>query len=182
MKNKGLYIAIIVIIVGAAAFLLWKPKTQTSTESADKASTESQSQLTDSSSKIAGEDSTSGNPATTPTAPKDKTDQSDQAQFSNEDDIQSPDVAVQEISFSGTAFSPSKLTIKNGDIIIFKNNSDKNFWPASGPHPQHTNYPEFDPKKGIAAGGKFEFKFTKAGTWGFHDHLTPSAFGSITVE
>lgn len=102
--------------------------------------------------------------------------------FSGEDDIMAPDIIVHEVSFSGSAFSPANLTIKNGDIVVFKNNSSKDFWPASAPHPQHTDYPEFDPKKRIAPGGTYEFKFTKTGAWGFHDHITPSAFGKITVQ
>ncbi len=92
------------------------------------------------------------------------------------------DVQVYEIAFDGKAYTPSTLTIKNGDIVVFKNNSDKNFWPASARHPDHLEYPEFDPKKGIAAGQTWQFKFTKSGAWGFHDHLTPSAYGKITVQ
>lgn len=92
------------------------------------------------------------------------------------------DVQVFEIAYDGKAFSPAALTIKKGDVVVFKNNSDGDFWPASGPHPQHTNYPEFDPKKPIVAGQTWQFKFTKSGTWPFHDHLTPSAFGKITVN
>lgn len=115
-----------------------------------------------------------------PTTPP--TDNQTDGRFSGEDDIMAPDVAVHEISFSGTAFSPANLTIKNGDIVVFKNNSNKNFWPASGPHPSHTNYPEFDAKREMAPGEIFQFKFTKTGSWGFHDHLTPTAFGRIVVE
>lgn len=92
------------------------------------------------------------------------------------------DVAVFEIGYDGKAFSPSELTIKNGDVVIFKNNSDQDFRPASGPHPVHTNYPEFDPKKSIAAGGSWQFKFTKSGSWPFHNHLNPSIGGTITVQ
>lgn len=92
------------------------------------------------------------------------------------------DVAVFEIAYNGTAFSPPQLTIKNGDVVIFKNESDKSFWPASGPHPVHTNYPEFDAKKSIGPGQKYEFKFTKTGEWPFHDHLNPSATGKIIVK
>lgn len=92
------------------------------------------------------------------------------------------DVQVYEIAFDGNAYTPSTLTIKNGDIVVFKNNSSKDFWPASARHPDHLEYPEFDPKKGIAAGETWQFKFTKSGAWGFHDHLTPSAFGKITVQ
>ncbi len=92
------------------------------------------------------------------------------------------DVAVYEIAFNGTAFNPAQLEIKNGDVVIFKNESDKSFWPASGPHPTHTLYPEFDAKKAIAPGSSWQFKFTKVGIWPFHDHLTPSAFGKIIVK
>jgi plastocyanin len=92
------------------------------------------------------------------------------------------DVQVFEISYNGTAYTPSTQTVKAGDTIIFKNDSDKSFWPASGPHPSHTLYPEFDPKKAIPAGGTWSFKFTKVGVWPFHDHLNPTAFGKITVQ
>jgi plastocyanin len=92
------------------------------------------------------------------------------------------DVSVFEVTYDGKAFAPSQLTIKNGDIVRFKNNSTGNFWPASAPHPAHTVYPEFDPKKAIAAGQTWEFKFTKSGTWSYHDHINPTAFGKITVQ
>jgi plastocyanin len=95
---------------------------------------------------------------------------------------QNVDIAVFEIVYNGETFAPSQLTIKNGDVVIFKNESDKSFWPASGPHPQHTNYPEFDPKKAIPAGQDWQFKFTKSGSWPFHDHLNSSVFGKITVQ
>lgn len=95
---------------------------------------------------------------------------------------QNVDVAVFEVVYNGTNYSPAQLTIKNGDVVIFKNESDKSFWPASAPHPQHTDYPEFDPKKALGAGQEWQFKFTKTGAWGFHDHINPSAFGRITVQ
>ena len=92
------------------------------------------------------------------------------------------DIAVFEINYDGTTFNPSQLTIKAGDVVIFKNNSSGSFWPASGPHPGHTAYPEFDPKKAIGAGQSWQFKFTKTGNWPFHDHINPSVFGKIIVE
>jgi len=86
------------------------------------------------------------------------------------------------ITYNGTAFSPSQLTVKTGDTVNFVNNSSRSFWPASGPHPQHTNYPEFDPKQGIATGEHWSFTFTKVGSWPFHDHLNATVFGRIVVE
>jgi plastocyanin len=100
-------------------------------------------------------------------------------QFSDETDLDKGQVF--EISYNGVAFAPANLSIKAGDTVVFKNNSTKSFWPASAPHPQHTNYPEFDARQGIAPGQTFQFKFLKVGSWGFHDHLSPTAFGKITV-
>ena len=74
-----------------------------------------------------------------------------QGHFSSEQDVEGVDVQVFEVAYDGTVFSPSTVSVKNGDIIIFKNNSKADFWPASNPHPMHSDYPEFDPKKPIAA-------------------------------
>jgi plastocyanin len=93
-----------------------------------------------------------------------------------------PDILVSEVSYDGQKFSPKTLNIKVGDVVIFKNDSQKNFWPASGPHPEHTSLAGFDAKKSIPPGEEFQFKFTKTGEWGFHDHLNPSATGTISVK
>ncbi len=95
--------------------------------------------------------------------------------------IDGSDVAVHSIVYDGTKFIPTSITIKQGDIIIFKNASSKGFWPATDPHPSHTNYPGFDADHAVAPGDTFEFKFTKLGNWGYHDHLNPSTDGSIVV-
>lgn len=94
----------------------------------------------------------------------------------------SPDVQVFEVVYNGSEYSPATSTIRVGDIVIFKNNSKGSFQPASSPHPNHTDYPEFDAQKPIAAGQSFQFKFTKAGTWRFHDHLSSHVRGTIVVE
>jgi plastocyanin len=86
-----------------------------------------------------------------------------------------------EISMTDAAYAPSALTVKKGDTVKFTNNGTKANWPASAPHPTHTDYPEFDPKVGVAVGQSWSFTFTKTGTWRFHDHLNPTRFGSITV-
>lgn len=107
---------------------------------------------------------------------------SSDAHFSGEADIGGNDVSVQQVVYNGTSFTPSSLTVKSGDIVVFKNQSSSSFWPASGPHPEHTDYPEFDPKKPIPAGQSFQFKFTKVGTWKYHDHMNSAARGTITVS
>lgn len=87
-----------------------------------------------------------------------------------------------EVVYTASGFSPKTLTIKTGDTVVFKNNSGEDFWPASGPHPTHTNYPEFDAKKAISSGGSYSFTFTRTGSWKYHNHLNPGSTGTITVQ
>ncbi len=103
-------------------------------------------------------------------------------QFSGgEAEAPGPDIQVWEVSYANGEFAPKVLDIKKGDYVFFKNKSTVDFWPASNPHPAHTGYSGFDAKAPIAPGGKFQFQFTKAGAWGFHDHLNPGAAGTINV-
>ena len=90
--------------------------------------------------------------------------------------------ATSTISMNANGFEPSTITIKKGSTVTFVNNDKKNHWPASAPHPIHTDYPAFDPRQAIAASASWSFTFDQAGTWKFHDHLNPSFFGSVTVE
>lgn len=174
MNQKHIFAAIAVVVVLIAGFLLFN-QADDSNELASNTNTSNTADSTENvntantntvdNSNVNVPTNTTTPPATgEPTVPQD------------------PDIAVFEIVYNGTSFSPSQLTIKNGDVVIFKNESNKSFWPASGPHPEHTNYPEFDPKKAIAAGQDWQFKFTKAGSWPFHDHLNASVFGKITVQ
>lgn len=85
------------------------------------------------------------------------------------------------VRYDGTRFSPSPITIKVGSTITFMNESGRDMWPASAPHPTHTDYPGFDAAKPIKPGQSYSFIFTKAGIWKYHNHLDPTKFGSVTV-
>jgi plastocyanin len=98
-----------------------------------------------------------------------------------EGDAAAPDIQVVEVDYDGTAFTPSTVTIKANDYVLFKNKSTVNFWPASDPHPTHTGYPGFDAGKSIAPGGRYTFQFTKIGSWGYHNHFNPSIRGTVVV-
>jgi len=93
-----------------------------------------------------------------------------------------PSAKTVAISYTDAGFSPTTVTINKGDSVTFTNNSNSSMWVASGPHPVHTNYPEFDQKTGVTKGQSYTFKFEKAGTWGFHNHQNPSKFGSVIVK
>ena len=98
-----------------------------------------------------------------------------------EGEATSPDIAVAAVNFDGSKFTPSPVNIKANDWVFFKNNSQADMWVASNPHPTHTDYPEFDSKKAIAPGATYKFQFTRAGTWGYHNHLDPSVKGMVSV-
>jgi plastocyanin len=102
---------------------------------------------------------------------------------SDNQDSSSAEVLSGEVTVSMTdsGFTPSNITIKKGTKVIFVNNGTKPIWPASNPHPTHTDYPGFDPLEGIAVGQSWSFTFDKVGVWGFHDHLLAFRGGKITV-
>ncbi len=176
MNSKYLFTIIAIVVVLIAGFLLMN-QTSAPTEISNQNSSVSNANTEDALSNANNDSVNNAAPTTN----------------SNQDDMRGPqsqeptepdgnDVAVFEIVFDGKVFNPSQLTIKAGDVVVFKNESSGSFWPASGPHPEHTLYPEFDPKKAIGAGQSWQFKFTKTGTWGFHNHMYSTATGKIIVE
>ena len=94
------------------------------------------------------------------------------------------------IDVTDDSFSPKTLTIKVGDTVKWVNKGTKEMWPASAIHPIHEVYPEkgscfagkFDASCQIAPGSSWSFTFSQKGTWNYHDHLNPSAYGKIIVE
>lgn len=86
------------------------------------------------------------------------------------------------ISMTANGFEPSMVTVTAGTTVTFVNNDSAEHWPASAFHPTHLELPGFDALKGIAPEGSYSFTFSEAGTWKFHDHLTPTLFGSVVVE
>lgn len=99
------------------------------------------------------------------------------------------------ITHADSGYSPQAVTIKKGAAVTFKNESANATWPASAMHPTHTVYPGsgldkcgtgeqstiFDACRGLATGESWSFKFDNAGSWKYHDHLTPTHFGAIEV-
>ncbi len=165
MNNKILYAVVALVVILIVGGIVYSQSKQTNAPEAPNYVNSNQEQK---------------NPATSETNTTNNTET--QGTLSDANSMEDTQAAIHQITFDGKSYTPSNLTIKNGDIVVFKNNSDKDFWPASAPHPIHTAYPEFDAKSALAPGKIFQFKFTKPGKWGFHDHLTPSAVGSITVE
>ncbi len=104
--------------------------------------------------------------------------------------VSPPAAPPNTIIYSDAGFSPSSLTVSKGTSVTFRNDSSRQMWPASGPHPTHEAYPEpggcigskFDACAGIDPGGSWTFEFNQVGTWRYHDHLNASLRGTIVVE
>lgn len=103
---------------------------------------------------------------------------------------QTPTVKENVVTYANSGFSPSILTIKKGETVIFKNQSSNSMWTASAVHPTHREYPTtggclgstFDACSGIQPGNSWSFRFNISGTWKYHNHLSPSDTGTIVVE
>lgn len=85
------------------------------------------------------------------------------------------------ISMTPDEFSPTNLTIRVGDTVVFRNDDTKSRWPASAIHPTHLLCPGFDSLEPIPPGGTYSYTFTVTKECPMHDHLIPSLRGKITV-
>ena len=104
------------------------------------------------------------------------------------------DVYVVEVTNNG--FVPRELTIKQGDSVQFVAKDGGRHWPASAVHPTHEVYPgssikkcngpeedtTFDACMVLSQDSAYEFRFTEAGSWTYHDHIHPALTGTVTVE
>ena len=100
------------------------------------------------------------------------------------------------IEITSSGFSPSSLTVSQGDKITFINRGSSLSWPASAVHPTHRAYPGsdinkcntaeekniFDACRGLKQGESYSFTFNDKGSWKYHDHLNTGSFGEIVVE
>jgi hypothetical protein len=79
-------------------------------------------------------------------------------------------------------YVPNNITISKGTRVTFSSVVDREYWPASNPHPDHHIYSGFDPRQPVAASSTWSFVFDTYGVWGFHDHLRSYLTGTIYVE
>ncbi len=85
------------------------------------------------------------------------------------------------ISYDGNGFSPDSITVKSGDKVTIKNDSQNDLNFKSNPHPIHTDNTELNVGE-VAPGESKTFTVTKVGTWGYHNHLSQTQQGTIIVQ
>lgn len=87
-----------------------------------------------------------------------------------------------EVVYQDGAFNPDTVTVQVGTPVRFVNGGDDEMWVASAPHPEHTDYPGFDQGEAVGNGGEYTFTFDNPGSWNYHNHENPTAFGTVVVE
>ena len=89
-----------------------------------------------------------------------------------------------------SGFQPQTITIRKGQTVTWKNNSDAPVWPASAMHPTHSVYPTtggcigstFDACKNLSNGESWSFQFDEIGSWKYHNHLRGGDYGIVIVQ
>ena len=103
----------------------------------------------------------------------------DEILFIAKDMIAQGDIVVK---ITPDGFIPLEVNIKQGEKVVWWNESGAYAWPASDLHPTHTLYSAFDPLEPIPEGQAWAFVFNRAGEWKYHNHLKPNARGLVRVE
>jgi plastocyanin len=98
------------------------------------------------------------------------------------------------VTYDGSSFTPSTVTISKGGTVTFKATSGT-MWVASDPHPAHSGYDGTSrtthcaagytgaaPFDQCAPGTTFTMTFNKTGTFGYHNHLLDEAHGTVIVQ
>jgi plastocyanin len=86
------------------------------------------------------------------------------------------------VHMTNDGYSPRVLKIKQGQTVEFVNDSTEDYWPASDPHPIHTDYPGFDAGKTILPGRSWKFTFNRTGRYGYHNHLAPETHAEVVIS
>lgn len=90
--------------------------------------------------------------------------------------------SLHDVTITERGFVPDRVEIRQGDTVRFINNGAKPSWPASDPHPTHEFLNGFDPLRELETNESWEFTFSNAGEWEYHDHLLPHRRGLISVR
>jgi len=105
---------------------------------------------------------------------------------SNTTPAPTPQPNTNSITITAAGANPKNIQVALGSRVLFINNDSRPHWPASDPHPEHTDCPEFDQIGTLLPNQSRETgNLVVAETCGFHDHLNPDLTalrGQVTVR
>lgn len=88
------------------------------------------------------------------------------------------------VTYTDTGFSPSVVSIKKGDSILFLNNSGKSLRiaPVKDPKDATSAYLGFEASHSIRKGETFGVTVTMPGIWGYKNLNSPTTVGIVIAE
>lgn len=90
--------------------------------------------------------------------------------------------ASARVTISSSGFVPQVLTIKAGNTVKWQDtDSSTTHMVVSDPYPQDNGLPGLKSNQ-LGKGTSYIYKFTKKGTYGYHDYLHPTVNGSVVVK
>lgn len=108
------------------------------------------------------------------------TKQHDNTQITSTPVAKTADTAL--VSITANSFVPATLTIKVGTTVTWTNQEDQEHWVASNPYPANTDLKGLNAGKKMVKGDSYSYTFDKAGTYNYHDDLSPTTNGTVVVE
>lgn len=85
------------------------------------------------------------------------------------------------IIYGDDGFEQQTYTVKQGDIVLVKNESSVDFYFTTGPHEHHDMYSPLNLGT-IAPGGSSSFVAPQAGSYIFHNHENDAEMGELIVQ
>ncbi len=114
---------------------------------------------------------------------------------SQNESVKNENLGANTVVYADGGFTPQTITIKKGQSVNFVSQTGNPMWVATNPHPAHTGYDNTSLSTHCAAGysgpapfdecqsgQSYTFKFDKAGTWDYHNHLLANDGGTVVVE
>jgi plastocyanin len=100
-----------------------------------------------------------------------------------------------EVHYTANGFEPATVTVARGTAVTFINDTTNRMWVGADEHPTHSEYDGSTreahcsgaytgatPFDQCQAGSTYTFVFTKAGTFGYHNHSGAEHTGTVVVQ
>jgi len=182
--NKTVTTVIVLTILVVGGFLVFSGDSSQPQEPADQQATTTDS-MDDSELGMMDDNSTS----TEKTDSSDDTGTTTSTSSSQNEPTDAPAVTV---TYEDGQFSPQEVTVESGQTVRFES-SGEDMWVGVNQHPTHTQYDgsnldehcqqenqeSFDQ---CETGDSYSFTFEKTGEFGYHNHVNPSAGGTVIVQ
>jgi plastocyanin len=92
-------------------------------------------------------------------------------------------LAPAQVSITSTGFVPATITVQVNQGIVWTNKDTASHEVASDPYPTDNAVAGFNDTQPLATNDTFDFIFSKAGTYTYHDNLNPLKFkGTVVVK